>query len=39
MKSTRWGYNIWLEWSKARNIRDKIEDMDEKEVDSLLSFF
>ena len=38
-KSTRWGYNIWLEWSRARNIKDKIEDMDKKEVDSLLSFF
>ena len=38
-KSTSWGYNIWLEWSRAHNIEDKIEDMDEKEVDSLLFFF
>ena len=31
-KSTKWGYNIWLEWSKARNIKDKIKTWTKKKL-------
>ena len=38
-KSTTWGYNIWRGWCKARLIDENIEDMDDKQIDSLLSLF
>ncbi len=38
-RSTSWKYNIilWLQWSKARNISDRIEDMEENH--KLLALF
>ena len=36
-KSTGWGYKVWLEWCKARNIDENILTMDETKVNELMA--
>ena len=38
-ESTGWGYNVWLEWCKARNIDENILTMDERKVNELMARF
>ena len=38
-KSTGWGYKVWLEWFKARNIDENILTMDETKVNELMARF
>ena len=38
-KSTGWGYKVWLEWCKARNIDESILTMDETKVNELMARF
>ena len=38
-RSTVWGYNVWLEWCKAREIVEEITSMDEKKINELMARF
>ena len=38
-KSTGWGYSVWLEWCKARNIDQNILTMDEKKLNEVMARF
>ena len=34
-----WGYKVWLEWCKARNIDESILTMDERNINELMARF
>ena len=38
-KSTGWGYSVWLEWCKARNIDQNILTMDERKINEVMARF
>ena len=38
-KSTGWGYKVWLEWCKARNVDENILTMDERKVNEMMARF
>jgi hypothetical protein len=38
-RTTSWGYKVWNEWCEARNIHDKIVDMEASMMNELLARF